>query len=219
MSTPALAALALVLAYVAGSLPASYLAGRLLRGIDLRRHGSGNLGATNVYRTLGAGPAAAVMLVDVAKGYAAAGLLPGLVPAVDAVGEASIARGTLAVACGTAAILGHVFPLWLGFQGGKGVATGVGAFLALSPAATLVAVLVWASVVGTTRIVSLGSLALGLCLPFFVLVEQRGNAGAGTRVAFAAAAGLFLFWTHRENLRRLARGKERRIDRSRGEVR
>lgn len=205
-------ALAVLIAYLAGSLPTSYLAARLLRGVDLRRQGSGNLGATNVYRTLGAAPAAVVMTADVAKGFISSAYVPRL--AAGAFPLEGAAASWLPLACGVAAIVGHVFPLWLGFRGGKGVATAVGAFLALSPAATLGAVLVWIAGVALVRIVSVASLALGACLPFFVYAEQRGREGAEVLVAFAAAAGLFVWWTHRENLRRLARGEERRISRA-----
>nr|MBA2565044.1 glycerol-3-phosphate acyltransferase [Gemmatimonadota bacterium] len=113
-----------------------------------------------------------------------------------------------------AAILGHVFPAWLGFRGGKGVATGVGVFLGLSPIATAGAVVVWLVLVGLTRLVSLASLALGGSLPFLVYAEQRGGGREGLLVAFAMAAAAFIFWTHRENVRRLARGEERRIARA-----
>jgi glycerol-3-phosphate acyltransferase PlsY len=202
-------ALAVALAYLAGSLPTSYLAGRLLRGVDLRREGSGNLGATNVYRTLGLWPAVVVMLVDIAKGFLSAAYVPRVAAALAP--AAGSTDGILPLACGLAAILGHVFPVWLGFRGGKGVATAVGVFLALSPAATLGAVLVWLAAVGLVRIVSVASLALGVCLPFFVFAEQRDRVGAEPLVGFAALAGLFVWWTHRENLRRLASGQERRI--------
>jgi glycerol-3-phosphate acyltransferase PlsY len=198
-------------AYLIGSFPTSYLAGRLLRGIDLRREGSGNLGATNVYRALGPLPAAAVMAVDVAKGFVAAAWLP---RAAAMLFGGNVHAATLPVACALAAILGHVFPVWLGFRGGKGVATAVGAFLALSPLATLGAALVWLVGVLAVRIVSVASLALGVCLPLFVFAEQRGRPDADMLVGFAAAAGLFVWWTHRQNLRRLARGEERPISRA-----
>jgi acyl phosphate:glycerol-3-phosphate acyltransferase len=209
MSVAGTSALAVLLAYVAGSFPTSYLAGRLLRGIDLRREGSGNLGATNVYRTLGAWPAVLVMFLDVAKGFVSAAYAPQLAAALAPSGGAS--DDILPLACGLAAILGHVFPAWLGFRGGKGVATAVGVFLALSPGATLGAVLVWLAAVALVRIASVASLALGVCLPFFVFAEQRQRDGAELLVGFAALAGLFVWWTHRENLRRLASGEERRI--------
>jgi glycerol-3-phosphate acyltransferase PlsY len=202
-------AVAVVLAYLAGSLPTSYLAGRLLRGVDLRREGSGNLGATNVYRTLGAWPAAVVMLVDIAKGFVSAAFVPRVIGFLAPASEPL--DGVLPLACGLAAILGHVFPAWLRFRGGKGVATAVGVFLALSPGATLGAILVWVAAVALVRIVSVASLALGVCLPFFVFAEQRHRPGAELLVGCAVLAGLFVWWTHRENLKRLASGQERRI--------
>jgi glycerol-3-phosphate acyltransferase PlsY len=213
MSASVQALSAILFGYLAGSIPASYLAGRA-RGLDLRRHGSGNLGATNVYRMLGLAPAVAVTVFDVAKGVVSAAFLPAIFEAGDLALSRAFTPGLLPVACGTAAILGHVFPVWLGFRGGKGVATGVGVFLALSPLATLAAVLVWGVLVLLTRIVSVASLALGLCLPPLVYAEQRGEGGAGLMVGFAAAAAAFVFWTHRENLRRLSRGEERRISRT-----
>jgi glycerol-3-phosphate acyltransferase PlsY len=215
---------ATALSYLAGSFPTSYLAGRAFKGIDLRRHGSGNLGATNVYRLLGAGPAALVALVDIAKGFVPVWFLPQLLgegPAQTA-GAATVAAafgGTadgalLSAACGMAAILGHVFPVWLRFKGGKGVATAVGVFLALSPLATLSALAIWAVTVALTRIVAVASLALGLCLVPLVYAEQRGSEELPFLVGFAALAALFVFWTHRKNLRRLLRGEERRISRA-----
>jgi glycerol-3-phosphate acyltransferase PlsY len=207
------AGLAVLAGYAAGSIPASWLAGRAF-GTDLRRHGSGNLGATNVYRLLGPGPAVAVVLVDLGKGWAAAAPLPALFPDAVRWADAAVAPGALALACGAAAIAGHVYPVWLRFRGGKGVATGAGVFLALSPVATAAALLVWAAVVALLRIVSVASLAVGALLPILVWLEGRAAEGSAARTAFAAVAGAFVFWTHRENLRRLARGEERRITRA-----
>jgi glycerol-3-phosphate acyltransferase PlsY len=214
VTAEAQAALALLLAYAAGSLPASWLAGRALAGTDLRSHGSGNLGATNVYRLLGIGPAAAVVLVDVGKGWAATALLPRLLADGARWADAFAFAGALTLGCGAAAIVGHVHPVWLRFRGGKGVATGAGVFLALAPLATAAAVLLWAAGVALLRIVSVASLSLGVLLPFLVWLEERGSPAGAAKTAFAAAAGVFLFWTHRENLRRLARGEERRITRA-----
>lgn len=214
MSSGAASGLAVLLAYLAGSFPASYLAGRALRGIDLRRHGSGNLGATNVYRILGTAPAAAVVAVDVGKGLLAVSLVPELAWSVTGGAGATPPREDLRLACGLAAILGHVFPIWLGFRGGKGVATGVGAFLGLSPIATGAAILVWTAGVALTRIVSVASLAMGLSLPVLVYAEQRAREGSDLLVGFAVATAALVLWTHRQNLRRLARGEERRISRA-----
>src|SRR5690606_29824527 len=135
--------------YLIGSIPSSYLAGRLTRGIDLREHGSGNLGATNTFRVLGARVAAPVMVADMAKGFVPAALF--------AQWDRSDAWGW-ALLYGAAAILGHVFSIYLGFRGGKGVATGAGVFLALSPVAVSFAIAAWLAVLFASRMVSLASI-------------------------------------------------------------
>lgn len=187
----------LLLAYAVGSLPTSYLAGRL-RGVDLREHGSGNLGATNAYRVLGAGAAAPVLAVDIAKGFIPAALFPGW----DAT-----ANGDLAVAYGMAAIIGHVWPLTLAFRGGKGVATGAGVLLALAPLTTVVALLVWIGIVSLTRYVSVGSIATATVVP---LLAHMFDAPSST-VLFCSLVALFVWWTHRANIRRLLAGSEHRF--------
>lgn len=189
--------LLLLLAYVLGSLPSGFLIGRL-RGFDLREHGSGNLGATNVYRVLGSGAAVPVVVVDVAKG---------LVPAWFFPGWDGTAGPSLAVAYGLAAIAGHVWPFTLSFRGGKGVATGAGVLLALAPLATLVALLVWIGIVSLTRYVSVGSIATATLVPLLALVFDAPTA----TVWFCAVVALFVWWTHRENIRRLAAGTEHRF--------
>lgn len=199
-------AVGLVLAYLAGSIPAAYLAGRLTKGIDLREHGSGNLGATNVYRVLGAKVAAVVFLIDVGKGALPVWLLPQVTTtAVPAI---------WAIAYGLAAIAGHVRPVFLlGRGGGKGVATATGVFLALAPLATLVSFTVWAIVVAVSGYVSLASLAAAVVLPIVVLVR----AGARSPVfVVAVVLAAFVFWTHRENIARLRRGEEHRFGRRGG---
>ncbi|MFW6088563.1 MAG: glycerol-3-phosphate 1-O-acyltransferase PlsY [Gemmatimonadota bacterium] len=187
----------LLLAYLMGSVPTGYLIGRF-RGIDLREHGSGNLGATNVYRVLGAGAAAPVVVIDIAKGFVPAWFFPGW--------DGTAAAG-LGVAYGLAAIVGHVWPFALRFRGGKGVATGAGVLLALAPLATLVALFVWIGIVSLTRYVSVGSLATATLVPLLALAFDAPT----TTVWFCALVALFVWWTHRENLRRLAAGTEHRF--------
>ena len=191
-------------AYLAGSLPTSYLVGKAFAGADLRRRGSGNLGATNVYRAMGMRVAAPVGLVDLAKGWLPAWAFPLL--------DGSAANGW-AAAYGAAAILGHTFPCWTRFRGGKGVATAGGAFLALAPLAVLVSTLVWAGVLAARGIVSLASIAAAIALPATVLVGS--GAGAATTdpwvTGFAALTGVFIIWAHRSNIGRLLRGEEKRI--------
>ena len=191
-------------AYFAGSIPTSFVVGRVIGGVDLRREGSGNLGATNVYRAMGLRVAVPVALVDIGKGWAPAWAFPML--------DGGGADGW-AAAYGAAAILGHTFSCWMRFRGGKGVATAAGAFLALSPLALLAALLVWVLVFAARGIVSLASIAAAVTLSATVLV---GNAvrGAGDPwvTGFAVFAGAFIVWAHRSNIGRLLRGEERRIN-------
>ena len=184
--------------YLLGSVSFAVLLVSWRYGKDIRTEGSGNAGATNVLRFHGRGLAALVALLDVAKGTAAV-LLARLVTADP----------RYAAAAGLAAILGHVFPLYYGFRGGKGVATAVGAFLALAPLAILACLGLFVVIVGVTRYVSLGSVVAIVLLP-----PAAGLFHAPRSVVFAAAvtAALVVF-KHLENLRRLARGQESRLGR------
>jgi acyl phosphate:glycerol-3-phosphate acyltransferase len=192
--------LLLGLAYVLGSLPTSYLAGRWVRGIDLRKHGSGNLGATNAFRILGWRAAAPVVAVDVAKGLVPTALFP--------LWDGSAASGW-ALAYGASAIVGHVFSVFVGFRGGKGVATSAGVFLALAPWAVLIGAVVWGLTLVLTRIVSVASIVAAVVLPMAVYVTNA------PRTVFWLSAGLsvFVIHAHRDNIRRLIRGEEHRFGR------
>ncbi len=198
-------ALSVVAAYLMGSIPTAYLAGRL-NGVDLRTVGSGNLGATNVFRTLGWKWGLLVYVIDLLKGA-----LPVLwLPTVSGVS----AGWPWGVAFGVAAIAGHVRPVFLlGKGGGKGVATASGVFLALAPVAALCAFAAFIVVVAVTRFVSLGSLVGAAVLPVVLAAQQRA---ATPLVWVSAAVCTFVFWTHRENIGRLRRGTERRIGRTEG---
>ncbi|HEU4643915.1 MAG TPA: glycerol-3-phosphate 1-O-acyltransferase PlsY [Gemmatimonadaceae bacterium] len=200
--------LGLVISYLLGSIPSAYIAGRLFRGIDLRQHGSGNLGATNVYRVMGARIASLVMAFDVAKGAVPVLLLPGL--------TASPYRAHWALAYGLAAILGHVrsvYFLWR--SGGKGVATAAGVFLALAPIATLVAFVIWGAVLWGSGYVSLASLCAAVALPLGVAVTEGARSPV---LAASVLVCLFVFWTHRANIGRLRRGEEHRFGRKKPAV-
>ncbi|MCX5762961.1 MAG: glycerol-3-phosphate 1-O-acyltransferase PlsY [Gemmatimonadetes bacterium] len=205
------AAAALALAYASGSIPAAYVAGRVVKGIDLRTVGSGNLGATNVYRTLGAKVAAVVFLFDMLKGALPAALLPAaILPAADLHTDRAL---WWALAFGVAAIAGHakpVFLLWKG--GGKGVATAAGIFAALAPVQLALALVVFVLVLWRTGYVSAASLTAAVVLPV-ALVAMRGPASPITIIA--TLVGLFVFWTHRANITRLRQGTEHRFGRSR----
>ncbi len=189
-----------LLAYFVGSIPTSYLVGRIFGGVDLRREGSGNLGATNTYRVLGMKAAVPVAVVDVTKGW----LPTWLFPSIDGSGV-----WTWTLAYGGAAIAGHIFSLWVRFKGGKGVATSAGVFIALAPGATLVALVVWTVVVAAWKIVSLASIAAAVSLPIAVmLLPQRTDPQL---LAFTVGLALFVVWAHRANIGRLLRGEEKRI--------
>lgn len=190
--------LGVVIAYLSGSIPSAHIAGRL-RGIDLRQHGSGNLGATNVTRVLGWKTGVVVLLADMLKGFLPVVLLPGVV---------SSRRPDLwALVFGVAAIIGHVRPAFLlGKKGGKGVATAAGVFLALAWLPLLVTQVVFFSVIYGTRYMSLASLSAALTLPIAILFWT----GDPTSPVFLASIPIvvFVFWNHRANIGRLRRGEE-----------
>ncbi|HKY61064.1 MAG TPA: glycerol-3-phosphate 1-O-acyltransferase PlsY [Gemmatimonadota bacterium] len=198
------AALGLLFAYLAGSFPTAWLVGRA-RGLDLGAVGSGNYGATNVFRNLGWGPALVVVAVDVAKGFVPVEFFPGWLPA------GVLPEVAYQVLLAVAAVLGHVFSVFLSFRGGKGVGTAAGAFLALAPVALLAAALAWVLVVTWRRIVSLASLAGTLVLLVAVWVEHGRESEAWPLLLVTTFLAGFVFWTHRENIGRLRRGEERRI--------
>jgi acyl phosphate:glycerol-3-phosphate acyltransferase len=198
-------AVAVVLSYVSGSIPAAFLAGRW-SGVDLRAHGSGNLGATNVLRVLGPRVGLTVFAVDIAKGAIPVWLLPPLT------GTTGHTRTWIAVACGVAAILGHIRPVFLGFgKGGKGVATACGVFLALAPLQALLSLLIFVVVVLASGYVSLGSLTGAFSLPVLLAVSL----GMRSPLFYVALLTLvFVFWTHRPNIERLRAGTEYRFGRA-----
>jgi glycerol-3-phosphate acyltransferase PlsY len=192
-----------VAAYLLGALPTSYIAGRLSRGIDLREHGSRNLGATNVYRVLGWSWAIPVALVDIAKGA---------VPVL--LGERWADGPTwLPVALGVAAVVGHMFSPFVGFKGGKGVATAGGMFLALVPLAVLVAFVVWGAALWATGYVSVASLAAAASFPLWVRLTAPDAASAFWA---AVVLSVLIFVSHRANIVRLIAGTENRFRTRRG---
>jgi glycerol-3-phosphate acyltransferase PlsY len=194
---------ALVLSYLAGSIPFAAIAGRM-RGVDLRKHGSGNLGATNVFRVLGWKIGIVVFLADALKGALPVLLLP---PRIGSPHDPLL----WAIGCGIAAIVGHVRPIFLGLRrGGKGVATAAGVFFALAPIPMAVTFAVFVGVVLGTGYVSLGSLVCAVLLPALILLQ----AGARSPLfVVSVVVALFVFWTHRSNIGRLRRGEEHRFGR------
>lgn len=193
------AALLILAAYLLGSLSGSLLLGRL-RGVDIRTQGSGNAGGTNAFRTQGLKFALGVVVVDIGKGTLAAWL--GL-----RFGE----EGWVAYATAFASVIGHVWPVWHGFRGGKGAATVIGATLVLWPAAVPVLLAVWLGVLILTGYVGLGTILTGLALATLAIATRADT----PRLAFAIAAALLLVWTHRGNLARLRAGTESRFEKAR----
>jgi glycerol-3-phosphate acyltransferase PlsY len=195
------AVLWLVASYFIGAIPTSYLLSRFFAGIDLRRQGSGNLGATNLYRVLGWKYAIPAALVDIAKG---------LVPVVLFAPRESPSQ-MFALACGVAAIIGHVFSVFVRFKGGKGVATAAGVMLGLTPLALAVSAAVWAVMVRITGYVSLASISAAAVLPVAVYLLEDSRTPALLWIAAAIAAGVIVL--HRRNIERLLKGTESRFGR------
>ncbi|MHC4788269.1 MAG: glycerol-3-phosphate 1-O-acyltransferase PlsY [Planctomycetota bacterium] len=195
-----------VIAYLYGSVPFGFLAAKLLKGVDIRQSGSGNIGATNAARVLGFRFFPLIFLLDVSKGFLptlAAGLL---------VAEGAYDPQPLVVGTGLAAILGHVFPLYLGFKGGKAVATSTGVFLVLAPWAVLIAGAVWGVMFAAGRYVSLASISAAIALPAAVWLLHPDAAGAGRYLAgLSIVGGVFVILRHRGNIRRLLAGTEHKI--------
>ena len=192
-----------LLAYVLGSIPSAVWVGKYFYGVDVREHGSRNAGATNVLRTLGKKPGIAVLLLDILKGFAAVNL-SWLTEYSSSSPEWTGIRASLAIA----AILGHIFPLFAGFRGGKGVATMTGTLLALNPIAALIAIIFFFVVLSFTKYVSLSSMATALMLPV-IFGAWFGSGTALSLYAFAVAAIIIL--THRKNIKRLMKGEESKV--------
>lgn len=198
--------LAAVAAYLLGSIPTGYLLMRVFRKQDIRTIGSGNIGATNVLRSGARGLGAATFLLDVVKGSLAVGmgawLAPYLMPGVPVRNAEA-----LAALC---AVLGHMFPVWLGFKGGKGVATGFGVFLVAAPWAALAAIAVFFIVLAISRFVSLGSILGAASFPVFAWFLVSGEKPAFF-LAVQAAVALLIIVKHHQNIRRLVSGTESRF--------
>ncbi len=190
---------ALLLSYLLGSIPTGFLLVKWTKGIDVRTVGSGNVGATNAARAAGRGVAFTVFVIDALKGFISAALIASLLwPEKGVVASA---------ACGAAAVIGHVFPLFLNFQGGKGVATAIGMLAAVSWQALVVFLLVWAIGMGLSRYVSVGSIFAAATIPITqVVIHQPLGA-----VLAGAAVALLIVLRHRGNIQRLFRGQEHRL--------
>jgi glycerol-3-phosphate acyltransferase PlsY len=197
-----------ILGYLLGSIPTGFLVAKA-RGIDIRSVGSGNIGATNAFRILGNGPGAFVLVADAVKGVAACAGLPWLAGAMGLIdaGATSDSMDALRITGGIASILGHNYTCWLGFKGGKGIATSAGVLAALVPWAFLIVLAVFLGVFGISRYVSLGSITAAAVLPIATWFTH----GSATLVGVTVFMALLAIYKHRANIRRLLQGTENRV--------
>lgn len=199
-----------IVAYLLGSIPTGYLAGRLLKGIDIREQGSGSTGATNVLRTLGKGPAAGVLLIDALKGVGAIALINAYYALVESPALPASWQPWLVALAAFAALLGHSKSIWINFTGGKSVATGLGVLLAMSWPVGLGTLGVFALVLALWRIVSLGSIAGAIAVSVLMILLKQPL----PYQLFAGIAGLYVIWRHRSNIQRILAGTEPQIGQS-----
>ena len=196
----------ILLAYLMGSIPSAVWVGKLFYGIDVRQHGSGNAGATNVIRVLGYKAGIPVMVFDVFKGWVAVQVIF-LFPHTG-LSEDFITYVRICMAF--AAVLGHVFPVFAGFKGGKGVGTLAGAAIALYPLALLIVLALFITVLAVTRYVSLASILCGISFPFIVIIITRQEHPG--LIILAIVVAVFIPLTHIKNIKRLSRGEENKFD-------
>jgi glycerol-3-phosphate acyltransferase PlsY len=200
-----------IVSYVAGAIPFSYIAGRSFASIDLREHGSGNLGASNTFRFLGPKVAAGVLVCDIAKGFLPTFFAPAYAPGP------TVSAHWLMLIAAFFTVIGHMFSVFVGFKGGKGIATTAGAFMALAPWAFLGAFIVWAIAFAATRIVSLGSILAALALPLVVYFTGRFGLESShwSVLALSGAICIVVVVKHMSNIRRLMAGQEPALGRER----
>lgn len=207
-------------AYLLGSIPFGYLIVRATEGADVRETGSGSTGATNVSRRAGKAAGVLTLLLDALKGAAAVAIAKGVL-GWPVFGECTLAGSTLGnaylwvAAAAVAVIVGHIFPVWLRFRGGKGVATGVGAFLMLAPLSVLFASLIFVLVVWQTRYVSLGSILAAVAIPLLVLLQHlfiRRVDSVEPIIGAAIAGAILIVFAHRQNIERLRKGNEHKFN-------
>lgn len=201
--------LKVLISYLLGSLNGSLVVGKFY-GVDIRALGSGNAGGTNALRTQGFVFAFFVMLIDVGKGYLPVVVLPAMVfPGIPL--DLAVSRTWLTYACGGAAVVGHCYPVWFAFRGGKGAATAIGALLGMSPGLLIPALVAFVLVLTTTGFVGLATMTAAVTLPVYRAITQYGE--GWPMVAFLMLLALFIIFTHRSNIRRMRSGQEDRIKR------
>lgn len=205
----------LILSYLVGSIPGSVWVGQLMYGIDVRQYGSGNAGATNVFRVLGWKAGILATIVDLGKGLLAAGVIATL--RIDDLPSGFAhwhIETVVRLMAGIAAVLGHMFPIWAGFRGGKGVNTSAGVLLALTPVTTLITAAVFVIVLLVSRYVSLASIVAAIAFPSTVAIRKYvfGIESLDTSLLiFGIVLAALVIWAHRSNIRRLLSGTENRV--------
>jgi len=197
-----------VISYLLGSIPTSIIVGKLLRGIDIREHGSGNAGGTNVFRVLGWKPGVFVMVFDAFKGFVAAFWVSQIV-----LSPIPIEHELVQIIAGLAAIIGHIWTVFAGFKGGKGVGTAAGMLLALFPIALLICLAIFAIMLFSTKIVSISSITAAVSLPIILTIFRyvAGIEVATSLYIFGFFAAALIVFTHRSNIKRLLNGTENKF--------
>jgi glycerol-3-phosphate acyltransferase PlsY len=205
----------LILSYFIGSIPTAIITGKLLRKIDIREHGSGNAGATNVLRVLGWKAGIFVLAIDMLKGYIAVVWIVDIIPDLHDIDTKAIYQ----IMAGAAAICGHIWTIFAGFKGGKGVGTAAGVFLGLQPIPVFICLLVFIGIVSRTKYVSLGSMIGAILLPTILLVEYffLGKPVPIAHMVIAVLLAILIVVMHRENIHRLVEGTENKISFRKGE--
>jgi glycerol-3-phosphate acyltransferase PlsY len=197
-----------ILSYLLGSIPFGIIICKLWKGIDIREYGSKNLGATNVYRVIGPIPALIVLLLDISKGLIATLLISRIV-----IDQSLFNHTSLMIIAGLVVILGHIFPIFAFFKGGKGVATGLGVLISLTPLELVLALLLFLIIVAITRYVSLGSLSSALVILLALIFEKYylHRPVADELLIAVLVLNIFIFYTHRSNIKRLLNGTENKF--------
>ena len=199
--------LSAVVSYLIGSVPFGYLFGRLIKGIDIRNYGSGNIGATNAFRVIGTRWGVIVLALDFAKGFLVVGVIAGFFFNLAPVVSVGIYKIIMAIAV----IGGHNWTVFLGFKGGKGIATSLGTLLGIAPLACGLIVVVWFGTILIWKYVSAASLAAFVSLPLFIAIFYQGKENFLALVIFSIIVAFFAVYKHKSNIKRLLQGKEKRI--------
>jgi len=201
-------ALAIILSYLLGSIPTAYIFGKVLKKIDIRKYGSGNVGATNVFRVVGKLPGIIVLILDFLKGMVAVTIIPNILK--EFMPDLSPVYGYIYIILGAAVIAGHIWTCFLGFKGGKGVATTGGVMAGVAPVVLLLALLVWIIVFSIWKYVSLASIFAAISLPIFALILGKNL----DFLLFCSILCLVGVVSHRGNIKRLIQGNEKRLVRA-----